>query len=96
MRLTASEVGGMIYAIGGHYDQPGYGWLNTVERLNPNTDGWRTELPMLTRRGNTSSATVGDVIYVFGGLNYLGSDLDITEAFYPFVVRSEVFLPIVQ
>lgn len=42
---------------------------------------WETAMPMPTKRTDAFAATVGSKIFVMGGLDFLGHDLDTVEAF---------------
>jgi N-acetylneuraminic acid mutarotase len=63
--LVVEEVGGILYAIGGHSSASFY--ESTNEAYDPVTDSWTTKSPMPTGRDNSTSAVVGDLIFVIGG-----------------------------
>lgn len=68
----AAIYGDTLYVVGGHNEATG-GALNSVEYCKIKTDGsvgpWRRTSPLNEARYLTTSAVVGDYLYVFGGFN---------------------------
>jgi N-acetylneuraminic acid mutarotase len=63
--LSASVVGGKIYAIG---DAPGHGDpLSLTEQYDPITDSWIGKKDMPTARYCLSTSAVNEMIYAIGG-----------------------------
>jgi N-acetylneuraminic acid mutarotase len=62
---------------------------NTAARvfavLNPRTQGppWRTGAPMPTPRGGLGAGTIGGKLYVVGGRDAQGNDVNVTECYDP-------------
>ncbi len=80
--LAATEVGGMLVAIGG-YD--GQGNLAAVEAFDPAQRRWTSWAPLPTPRDHLAAATVDGLVYAIGGrLNRdYGKNLNVTEVFDP-------------
>lgn len=69
--MTAQEVGGKIYAIGGLNEG---NYITTIQVYDPSTDSWDS-IPThgtFTPRRGMSSVVVGGKIYTFGGANGTG------------------------
>ena len=64
--LSASEVDGIIYAIGGVYTSPWAG-LTIVEAYDPAMDTWTQKAGMITGRSSVSTIAVDKKIYAIGG-----------------------------
>lgn len=64
--LTAQEVGGFVYAIGGRPLDADQNY-NVVEAYDPATDRWTSKAPMPSRRGGLGSAVLDGMIHSFGG-----------------------------
>jgi len=73
----AHRLGDQLYALGG-YD--GGGQLSTVESLDTQTGMWRTEAPMLSKRGALAAILVDGRIFAVGG-NDGRRDLATVESF---------------
>jgi hypothetical protein len=71
------RLGDQLYALGG-YD--GGGQLSTVESLDTQTGMWRTEAPMLSKRGALSAVLLDGRIFAIGG-NDGRRDLATVESF---------------
>ena len=71
------RLGDQLYALGG-YD--GGGQLSTVESLDTQTGLWRTEAPMLSKRGALAAVLVDGRIFAVGG-NDGRRDLATVESF---------------
>ena len=67
--LSASSVGGKIYAIGG-WGGRDLGILGTVAEYNPVSDTWTQKADMLTSRQGFSSSVVNGKIYAIGGISH--------------------------
>ncbi len=79
--LTAQEIDGRIYAIGGATSSA---ILATNEAYNPITDSWETVEPMPTPREHLASGKGDGKIYVIGGrTGGLTTNLDINEEYDP-------------
>jgi len=63
--LTAAEVGGKLYVIGGRWG--GQGNMRTLEIYDPTTNTWTRGRDMPTARSGLTSAVVGGLIHVTGG-----------------------------
>ena len=63
--LSASEVNGKIYAIGGWANSP----LSTVEAYDPVTDTWERKADVPTIIHKHATSVVNGKIYVIGGSN---------------------------
>ncbi|HLK32272.1 MAG TPA: kelch repeat-containing protein [Terriglobales bacterium] len=63
---------GKIYAFGGfvlpHSGPPAWVPINNAWQYDPQNDSWKVLAPLPTRRGSAVAATVGDKIYVIGGV----------------------------
>ncbi|MFQ6093013.1 MAG: kelch repeat-containing protein [bacterium] len=83
--LCSAVVDGKIYAIGGGQRRmmmitP----LDVVERYDPRTDTWDTDVaPMNSSRYNAAAAAVNGKIYVIGGRGEHGEILDSVEEYDP-------------
>ncbi|MHC4681891.1 MAG: Kelch repeat-containing protein, partial [Planctomycetota bacterium] len=64
--LSACEVNGIIYVIGGIRDDRA---LSTVEAYDPATDTWTEKTSMPEARGMFATSVVGGKIYAIGGNN---------------------------
>jgi N-acetylneuraminic acid mutarotase len=64
--LSASEVDGVIYAVGGVYTSPWAG-LTTVEAYDISADIWTQKASMITGRSSVSTIAVDKKIYAIGG-----------------------------
>ncbi len=79
--LTAQEIDGRIYAIGGATSSA---ILATNEAYDPITDSWETLEPMPTPREHLASGKGDGKIYVIGGrTGGLTTNLDINEEYDP-------------
>ena len=67
--LSASSVGGKIYAIGG-WGGRDLGILGTVVQYNPVSDTWTQKADLLTSRQAFSSSVVNGKIYAIGGISH--------------------------
>ncbi len=77
--IAFTEYHGKIYAFGGFvYPQSGPpAWvpINNSWEYDPASDTWKALAPMPMKRGSPVAVTVGDKIYVIGGVTFLpGSD----------------------
>jgi len=82
--LSASEVNGKIYVIGGTAD--GKVMFPTVEEYDPKTDTWTQKASMPTKRACLSTAVVNGKIYVIGGFRPhgdVGKALSTVEVYDP-------------
>ena len=72
--LSASEVNGIIYAIGGIRNGEGFNGeaLQTVEAYDPKTDKWTKKANMPTQRGGLSTSVANGIIYAIGGWSMVG------------------------
>jgi N-acetylneuraminic acid mutarotase len=61
---TASEIGGIIYVVGGLNSSD---YLATVEAYQPKTDTWSTKAPMPAARAFTAAVVINGILYVAGG-----------------------------
>ncbi|KAG8038857.1 hypothetical protein G9C98_003164 [Cotesia typhae] len=57
-------LGGPLYAVGGH---DGWGFLQTAERWDPNTQEWSLIAPMPQARSTVGVAVLNDKLYAVGG-----------------------------
>jgi N-acetylneuraminic acid mutarotase len=80
-RATSSVLNGAVYVIGGSTTSA-LGYSGAIERYNPSSTQfpWSTRSPMPTARIAPCSATVGDNIYVIGGLTAAGAT-DVVESY---------------
>ena len=78
---AAAEVGGKIYAIGGHDNNGVY--LSVVEEYDPAANTWTTKAPMPTGRQFLAAAAVGGKIYAIGGIANNGGILSVVEEYDP-------------
>ena len=69
--LGLAEEGGLIYALGGFTTANQATRL--VEEYNPQTNTWRTVLPMAGDRWRLSATAVDGRVYALGGLDELGN-----------------------
>jgi N-acetylneuraminic acid mutarotase len=78
--LSASVIGGKLYAVGGNSQYP-YTVFNKVEAYDPATDAWTTEPSMPTARTGLATGVVGGRLFAIGGYyNYFRHKV---EAFNP-------------
>src|SRR5438309_9880190 len=77
---AAAEVGGKIYAIGGHDNNGVY--LSVVEEYDPAANTWTTKAPMPTGRQFLAAAAVGGKIYAIGGVGNSGR-LETVQEYHP-------------
>lgn len=80
-RLSISEAGGRLYAVGGYAGNVPV-WVNSVEEYNPATGSWAVRAPMPTARGHLAVAVVNGQILVAGGENASPS-LNLLESYDP-------------
>lgn len=78
--LSASEVNGKIYAIGGAAAGVSF---STVEEYNPVTDTWTKKSDMPTRRYALATAAVNGKIYAIGGVDERDVSMSIVEEYDP-------------
>jgi len=67
---TSCVVEGKLYVIGGWTGNPNN--FGKMEMFDPDSGYWTTKNPMPTPRGNLACASMGDKIYVIGGMSYSG------------------------
>jgi hypothetical protein len=81
--LATTEVGGLVYAIGG-IEAVGLDEFidsNVVETFNPRSGRWATSLPLPQPRSGPGAAGLGGLLYVAGGFIPLtGDDFEITNS----------------
>ncbi len=79
--LSASEVNGKIYAIGGdpNFNSP----LSTVEEYDPAADTWTKKADMPTPRWGLSTCVVNGRIYAIGGASIADIALSTVEVYHP-------------
>jgi len=80
--MTIGEIGGMIYAAGGHNSKGAF--LATNEAYDPRTNEWRTKAPLPAPRETrgTNNAVVDGKLFVIGG-NASGECSSRNEAYDP-------------
>jgi kelch-like protein 8 len=64
--VAAAEIGGVIYAVGGHN---GSEHLNTVESFDPTNGSWQLCQPMAICRRGMSVGILNGMLYAIGGLD---------------------------
>ena len=69
--LATTEVGGLVYAVGGLDDVDA---LDVVETFNPTTGRWATSVPLPQPRAAAGAAGLGGLLYVAGGEVKLAPD----------------------
>ncbi|QQZ58948.1 kelch-like protein [Paenibacillus sonchi] len=82
--FSTEVVDGKIYVIGGSTGNPlvlNTTYTNKVEIYDPVTDTWTSGANASTSRGLTTSSTVNNKIYVFGGLNASSEGLSNVEEY---------------
>jgi len=92
LALSASVLGGRIYAIGGNATWAGAA-NSTVYAYDPATDTWAKEADMPTARMYLATAVVNDMIYAIGGSPQAAPYLPISavEIYAPGVTCIEAF-----
>jgi len=66
--LTATELDGKLYAVGGAtMDEGGYGISTLVRRYDPTTNAWTEVAPLPSPRASHGAAAVGGKLYIVGG-----------------------------
>jgi N-acetylneuraminic acid mutarotase len=79
---ASAVVGGKIYVIGGRLDSS-YECTDIVEKYNPVSDEWTTNLePMPSRRSGIAATSINGSIYVLGGERLQGT-FDNNERYDP-------------
>ncbi|KAG8084881.1 hypothetical protein GUJ93_ZPchr0010g7509 [Zizania palustris] len=89
--LAAAEMNSVIYATGGYdgskylqYAIGGYdgnSMFSSVEIYDPRRNSWRMGYPMSFPRGYASTVTLGDNLFVIGGLQSHEKILDTVEVY---------------
>jgi hypothetical protein len=79
--LATVEVGGRIYAIGGHNYGSGT-HFSLTEEYSPAPNTWATKTSMPTARRAVGYGVVNNLIYIIGGENASGH-LSMVEAYNP-------------
>jgi N-acetylneuraminic acid mutarotase len=79
---ASAVVGGNVYVIGSRLDSF-YEGTDIVEKYNPISDGWTTDLqPMPSKRSGIGAASINGSIYVMGGERRQGT-FDNNERYDP-------------
>jgi len=81
--LSASEVNGKIYAIGGFIQNQFIQPLSAVEEYDPITNRWTKKADMPTARNSFSTSVVDGKIYAIGGGGFAPDPLSIVEQYDP-------------
>lgn len=77
--LATTEVGGLVYAIGGIGPSPHT--TDVVERYDPRSGRWATSRPLPQPRDGAGAAGLGGLLYVAGGFIALGgNNFEITNS----------------
>jgi N-acetylneuraminic acid mutarotase len=75
---TVAALGGVLYAIGGYN---GDRMVSSVEIFDPRRNSWRVGDPMNFPRGYASTVTLGDNVFVIGGLQSSEKFMDSVEVY---------------
>lgn len=79
--LTCTELGGLIYAVGGQIN--GVVVVPNNDAYNPAGNTWTTKQPATVQRYSHSAAAAGGLLYVFGGWISGASTTSSVEAYNP-------------
>lgn len=80
-RLAATELNGLVYAVGGFLGATPFA---TNEVFNPTAGAlgtWTTKQGLTTQRGDHACASANGHVYVFGGIQVIGSPLNSVEEY---------------
>jgi hypothetical protein len=79
---SATNVGGIVYVVGGTTVNGGTTYLDTIEAFDPSTETWTTKSATLTTaRRYQAAVAVGTDIFLFGGETAGGTILDSVEIY---------------
>ena len=80
---TLTELGGLLFAVGGITPNGGESALSQNEVYDPANDTWGTSQPLNEQRGGHAAAAANGKLYVFGGFDDSFTHLATVEEFDP-------------